>query len=322
MTSIAIRNSSNFDVMSTPRRDRLFSVFSVVNQEGRHSFITYFEHSASKTSEPDLVNEIMTFLDRSYPAARVEMNLAESLNDAGISNVATILSWCELRKELNEEYLRKLQATGFSLATVRIAANQLDVDKNKGDLQQLAVQQYAPGEYEMIEVALGTAVKAHARVAAAREQDIEGLFHIPYVNHPICVALNCIRINLSAQAVQAALLHDVVEDTLWTLSDLEKRFDPEVIRLVDQLSKHEGQGREEFLADVRKLTGEAATIKALDRFDNMFRALAIPDKDYLARVIQENQEVYARFFFEIPELTSFYPAFTTVHEEIKALINL
>jgi GTP diphosphokinase / guanosine-3',5'-bis(diphosphate) 3'-diphosphatase len=67
----------------------------------------------------------------------------------------------------------------------------------------------------------------------------------PYITHPLAVAGVLADIKLDSHTICAALLHDVVEDTLITLDDLQTRFGPEVAMMVDgvtKLSQREGNG--------------------------------------------------------------------------------
>lgn len=60
----------------------------------------------------------------------------------------------------------------------------------------------------------------------------------PYIFHPLEVARIVVAdIGLGPTAVVCALLHDVVEDTEYTLSDIEERFGASVARIVDGLTK-------------------------------------------------------------------------------------
>jgi len=59
----------------------------------------------------------------------------------------------------------------------------------------------------------------------------------PYVTHPIAVALQCTEWKLDAQALCAALMHDVLEDCGCSKADLVQQFGPQVADLVDGLTK-------------------------------------------------------------------------------------
>ena len=61
----------------------------------------------------------------------------------------------------------------------------------------------------------------------------------PYISHPIAVAEICADWKLDAQAIMAALLHDVMEDQDVKKDELIERFGPPVAHLVDGLSKLE-----------------------------------------------------------------------------------
>ena len=59
----------------------------------------------------------------------------------------------------------------------------------------------------------------------------------PYISHPIAVAAQVSEWHLDAQALAAALLHDVLEDSKVTYADIESRFGKSVADMVDGLSK-------------------------------------------------------------------------------------
>ena len=63
----------------------------------------------------------------------------------------------------------------------------------------------------------------------------------PYLLHPIAVAKIVIEeIGLGVKSVVAALLHDVVEDTEYTVEDMENIFGPKIAQIVDGLTKISG----------------------------------------------------------------------------------
>ena len=59
----------------------------------------------------------------------------------------------------------------------------------------------------------------------------------PYISHPVAVAQELADMHLDAEAITAAILHDVVEDTEASLDQIEEKFGAEVAGLVDGVSK-------------------------------------------------------------------------------------
>lgn len=100
-----------------------------------------------------------------------------------------------------------------------------------------------------------------------------------YVCHPLHVACILVEIGMDTDAVVAALLHDVVEDTDMELSDLSRRFGQEVADLVDgvtKITKMDFSTREEQQAEnIRKMMlamskdVRVMIIKLADRLHNM-----------------------------------------------------
>lgn len=100
----------------------------------------------------------------------------------------------------------------------------------------------------------------------------------PYIIHPIAVAKVVADLGMDENTIAAALLHDVVEDTDYTLEDVEREFDREVMKLVDGVTKLSrlNRSREEQEAEtVRKLllasnsNVRVIIIKLADRLHNM-----------------------------------------------------
>ena len=124
----------------------------------------------------------------------------------------------------------------------------------------------------------------------------------PYVTHPIAVALAVTEWHLDVQAVCAALLHDVLEDTGCSKADLAARFGQTVAELVDGLSKLdkiEFQSRQEAQAEnFRKMLLAMSRdlrvilVKLADRQHNM-KTLGAMRADKRARIAHETLEIYA-----------------------------
>jgi GTP diphosphokinase / guanosine-3',5'-bis(diphosphate) 3'-diphosphatase len=90
-----------------------------------------------------------------------------------------------------------------------------------------------PGDRELIDKAFRIANEAHWNM---RRKSGE-----PYIIHPISVAkIVNQEIGLGAKSIAVALLHDIVEDTDYTLEDIEREFDPKIASLIDGLTKISG----------------------------------------------------------------------------------
>ena len=59
----------------------------------------------------------------------------------------------------------------------------------------------------------------------------------PYIAHPLEAALYLADLNLDADTIMAALLHDVIEDCGVTFQEIESRFNNQVAKLVDGVTK-------------------------------------------------------------------------------------
>src|SRR3954462_1240435 len=137
---------------------------------------------------------------------------------------------------------------------------------------------------------------------------------VPYISHPLAVAEIIAGWQLDAQAVMAALLHDVMEDTEVTTQDISSRFGKPVAELVDGLSKLdriEFQSKEDEQAEnFRKMLLAMARdvrvilIKLADRLHNM-RTLDAVSAEQRRRVARETMEIYAPIANR-PGLNAFY----------------
>lgn len=123
---------------------------------------------------------------------------------------------------------------------------------------------------ELVLLAASVAGKAHG--TQTRKGSPE-----PYINHPLRVAHETAQAGLPPEAIAAALLHDVVEDTSWTLEDLASRFPARVVHLVDLLTKWWPDDAPKTLkaSEKPKYYGailkdpDAMAIKLIDRADNL-----------------------------------------------------
>src|SRR5215213_8186221 len=108
-----------------------------------------------------------------------------------------------------------------------------------------------------LEEAIRVAVEAHRG-----QQDRAGA---PYVLHPLRTML---RLRTDAERM-AAVLHDVVEDTAWTLDDLRARgFPAEVVDAVDGLTRRPGEAYDAFV-ERAAAHAVAKRVKLADIEDNL-----------------------------------------------------
>ncbi|HLX79997.1 MAG TPA: bifunctional (p)ppGpp synthetase/guanosine-3',5'-bis(diphosphate) 3'-pyrophosphohydrolase [Burkholderiales bacterium] len=124
----------------------------------------------------------------------------------------------------------------------------------------------------------------------------------PYISHPLAVAEILAGWHLDGQALVAAMLHDVMEDTLVTKAEISDTFGKPVADLVDgvsKLDKIEFQSAEDAQAEnFRKMLLAMARdvrvilIKLADRLHNM-RTLAAVAPAKRRRVARETMEIYA-----------------------------
>ncbi len=98
---------------------------------------------------------------------------------------------------------------------------------------------------------------------------------IPYIQHPVAVAMIVDRLGFGEDVVIAALLHDVVEDTEATFENVASEFGDSVASLVRDLSeeKTDAQGRKRPWADRKR-----EHLEALSRTSVSARAVALADR--------------------------------------------
>ncbi len=105
----------------------------------------------------------------------------------------------------------------------------VDVDKLYADLRAKVAAIHNENELEVIDKAFAVAKECHGE---QRRRSGE-----PYIIHPIAVADILVDLGMDWQSIVAALLHDVVEDTEYTIEQLKAEFGGEVAVLVDGVTK-------------------------------------------------------------------------------------
>ncbi|MCI7728719.1 MAG: RelA/SpoT family protein [Bacteroidales bacterium] len=125
----------------------------------------------------------------------------------------------------------------------------------------------------------------------------------PYIMHPLAVARIVVNeIGLGSTSICAALLHDVVEDTDYTLEDIEREFNPKIASIVNGLTKISGgifgDNASAQAENFRKLIltipedVRVILIKMADRLHNMRTLGSMPPAKQL-KITGETQYIYA-----------------------------
>jgi GTP diphosphokinase / guanosine-3',5'-bis(diphosphate) 3'-diphosphatase len=162
------------------------------------------------------------------------------------------------------------------------------------DLCSIASEYLELDQVEQVREACHFATEAHAGIYRKSGE--------PYIFHPLAVARILANVRFDHETLQAALLHDVIEDTQYSKEQINACFGPEVADLVDGVSKltqiHfnsklEAQAenfRKMFLAMSNDL--RVIMIKLADRLHNM-RTLGAMRWESRRRVARETLEIYA-----------------------------
>ena len=151
-----------------------------------------------------------------------------------------------------------------------------------------------PIDTEAVERAFAFACERHADQRRKSGED--------FITHPVEVAKICAGLRLDTETLCAALLHDTVEDTSASLSEVRERFGDPIANLVDGVTKLTGitfQSRDESQAEnYRKMMVAMATdlrvilIKLADRLHNMRTISALPKQKQIEKA-RETLEIYA-----------------------------
>ena len=179
-------------------------------------------------------------------------------------------------------------------ATETVSEN-AQIAKAYKDLLRISYQKLTAADKKMIRLALDTAVDAH--------KDQRRKSGEPYILHPIAVA-NIVAddIGLGAPSIAAALLHDVVEDTKYTIDDIERMHGTQIAKIVDGLTKISNLKKdknvsfqaENFRKMLLTLNDDARVIiiKIADRLHNMQTMDAMPRYKQI-KIASETLYIYA-----------------------------
>lgn len=181
------------------------------------------------------------------------------------------------------------------MTQVAIEKENKEIAKQYKELLRISYQTLSDDDKKMIRSAFEVAVDAHKD---QRRKSGEA-----YIFHPIAVAkIVASEIGLDATSIASALLHDVVEDTEYTLDDIDRMFGETVARIVDGLTKIAGlkkdmntsQQAENFRKMLLTLNDDVRVIiiKIADRYHNMLTMDAMPEHKQV-KIASETLYIYA-----------------------------
>ncbi len=187
--------------------------------------------------------------------------------------------------------------------------------ESRADMKQ---SEFTPEEEQMIQHAFEELLDDYAHTAHRQKveiithafnfakqahQGVRRLSGEPYIMHPLAVARICVKeIGLGSTSICSALLHDVVEDTDYTVEDIRDLFGDKIAQIVDGLTKISGgvfgaqasEQAENFRKLLLTISDDIRVIliKIADRLHNM-RTLGAQPKDKQYKIAGETLYIYA-----------------------------
>lgn len=196
-----------------------------------------------------------------------------------------------------------------------------------GEINRLVKLNHPKSDVSIIERAFVAAELAHREQLRKSGE--------PYITHPLAVTQILAELGIGPITLAAALLHDTVEDTDYSLAQLEKDFGPEVAMLVDGVTKLDKVkfGDHAQAETVRKMVVAMSkdirvlVIKLADRLHNA-RTWGFVPPEQARRKAQETLEIYAPLAHRLGISTikwelediSFSVLYPKVYEEIVNLV--
>lgn len=169
-----------------------------------------------------------------------------------------------------------------------------EIARRYKDMLRNTYRKLSESDKELIRKAFDLAVDAHKE---QRRKTGE-----PYIFHPIAVAqIVADEIGLGATSIACALMHDVVEDTEYTLKDIERLFGQKIAKIIDGLTKISVLNNQELSIQSENFKKLLLTlsedvrvilIKIADRLHNM-RTLAYMPENKQLKISSETSFIYA-----------------------------
>ncbi len=162
------------------------------------------------------------------------------------------------------------------------------------ELIRTVKQNFPNADLELIYKAFNLANEAHKN-----QKRVSGY---PYIMHPLHVAITVAKLKLDIESVCAALLHDVVEDTDYTIQDIKNLFGSNIAELVDGVTKLDkieiSSSEERHMENLRKMFLAMANdirviiIKFADRLHNLSTLISMPEEKQRSKA-RETLNIYA-----------------------------
>ena len=170
----------------------------------------------------------------------------------------------------------------------------INVKQNYAELVELMSKQGEKYDFELVKKAFEFCVKAH--------EGQKRISHEDYYIHPFNVSKIIVSLGMDSQSIAASLLHDVVEDTEFSVDDIKREFGEDVALLVDGVTKiarlnfsTKEQQQAESLRKMLIAMGQdirVIIIKLADRLHNMRTIDAMPEQKQ-RDISLETLEIYA-----------------------------
>lgn len=187
----------------------------------------------------------------------------------------------------------------YTLPDTYSSAEKEEILRRYGRLLEVWQTRKEKQDLEMVEKAFYFAANAHCN---QRRRTGE-----PYIYHPIAVATIAAQdIGLGRTSITCALLHDVVEDTEYTLEDISSMFGEKVAHIIDGLTKldkvedAESMQAENFKKIIRTLSYDirVVLVKLADRLHNMRTLGSMPPHKQL-KIASETSYIYAPLAYRL-----------------------
>lgn len=187
----------------------------------------------------------------------------------------------------------------YTLPDTYSSAEKEEILRRYGRLLEVWQTRKEKQDLEMVEKAFYFAANAHCN---QRRRTGE-----PYIYHPIAVATIAAQdIGLGRTSITCALLHDVVEDTEYTLEDISSMFGEKVAHIIDGLTKldkvedAESMQAENFKKIIRTLSYDirVVLVKLSDRLHNMRTLGSMPPHKQL-KIASETSYIYAPLAYRL-----------------------